>query len=144
MTHTLELRTISGQFGICKIQSGASIPSWAISGKIWSVTRTETEISIVCPREKIPQGAEAERNWRVLEVVGPLSFEMVGVPLSLAAPLAKAGVSIYSVSTFETDLILIREESFEIACRALTKQDIRSLEYNRCRCTNGRQVGNRP
>jgi hypothetical protein len=121
MIHTLELRTISGQFGICKLQSGASIPSWAISGKFWSVTRTETEISVVCPQENMPQGTEAERNWRVLEVAGPLSFEMVGVLLSLAALLAEAGVSIYSVSTFETDLILIREESFEIACRALTK-----------------------
>ena len=121
MTHMLELRTISGQFGICKLQPGDSIPSWAISGKFWSVTRTDAGISVVCSQENMPQGVEAERNWRVLEVVGPLSFEMVGYLLSLAMPLAEAGVSIYSVSTFETDLILIQEESFEIACRALTK-----------------------
>ena len=121
MTHTLELRTISGRFGICKLQPGDSIPPWAISGKLWSVTRTDAGISVVCSQENIPRGVEAERNWRVLEVVGPLSFEMVGVLLSLATPLAEAGVSIYSVSTFETDLILIREESFETACRALTK-----------------------
>ena len=121
MTHILELRTIPGQFGICKLQSGESIPLWAMSGNFWSVTRTENEISVVCPQEHLPRDVKVERNWRVLQVVGPLSFEMTGILLSLTAPLADAGVSIYSVSTFETDLILIQEKSFEIACRALTK-----------------------
>ncbi|MFZ1976531.1 MAG: ACT domain-containing protein [Bacteroidota bacterium] len=121
MTHILELRTIPGQFGICKLQPGESIPLWAMSGNFWSVTRTENEVSVVCPQEQIPRDVEVERNWRVLQVVGPLTFEMTGVLLSLAAPLADAGVSIYSVSTFETDFILIQEKSFEIACRTLTK-----------------------
>jgi hypothetical protein len=61
----------------------------------------------------------AERDWRGLQVVGPLPFEMVGVLSSLAEPLADAGVGILAVSTFETDLILVREESFQAACRAL-------------------------
>jgi uncharacterized protein len=119
MTNTYGLRMIPGQFAICRLQSGDSIPLWAISGKIWSLTRTATELSVVCPQENIPQYVEAERNWRILEVVGPLSLEMVGVLSSLVIPLAEIGVSIFTVSTFETDLILIREKSFEIACKAL-------------------------
>ena len=121
MTHTLQLRTIPGQFAICKLHPGDSIPLWAISGKIWSVTRTATELSIVCPQGSVPQNVEVEQNWRVLQVVGPLPFEMVGVLSSLVTPLAETGVSIFTLSTFETDLILVREKSFEVACQALTQ-----------------------
>jgi hypothetical protein len=121
MAHALKLRMISGQFAICKLQPGESIPSWAISGKIWSVTQTVTELSIVCRQENIPQDVKAEGNWRILEVVGPLPFEMVGVLSALANPLAEKGVSIFTLSTFETDLILVQERSFEIACQTLIK-----------------------
>jgi hypothetical protein len=121
MAHILKLRTIPGQFAICKLQPGESIPFWAISGKIWSVTQTETELSIICLQENLPRDVKAEENWRILEVIGPFPFEMVGVLSSLATPLAEKGVSILTLSTFETDLILVKEESFEIACQTLTK-----------------------
>jgi hypothetical protein len=121
MAHALKLRTIPDRFAICKLQSGESVPSWAISGKIWSVTRTATELSIVCIQENIPQDVKAEGNWRMLEVIGPLPFEMVGVLSSLATPLAENGVSIFTLSTFETDLILVKEKSFKLACQTLTK-----------------------
>lgn len=120
MVHTLKLRTIPGQFAICKLQPGDSIPSWVTSGKIWSVTRTATELSVVCQQEYLPRDVEFEGNWRILEVVGPLPFEMVGVLSSLATPLAEKGVSIFTLSTYETDLILVREKSFEITCQTLT------------------------
>ena len=121
MSHTLRLRAIHGQFAICKLQPEDSIPLWATSGPVWSVTRTATELSVVCSQEKLPQNIEAERNWRILETVGPLPFEMVGVLSSLAVPLTEAGVSVFALSTFETDLILVREKSFEIACQVLNK-----------------------
>jgi uncharacterized protein len=121
MAHTLKLRTIPGQFGICKLQPEESIPFWATSGKIWSVTRNATELSIVCLQENIPQDVKAEGDWRILEVIGPFPFEMVGVLSSLATPLAEKGVSILTLSTFETDFILVKEKSLEIACQTLTK-----------------------
>ncbi len=121
MAHKLRLRRIPEKFAICKLLPGDSIPPWAISGQIWSVTRTPTELSLVCGQSKLPTGFVAERDWRALQVVGPLPFEMVGVLSSLAIPLADAGVSIFAVSTFETDLILVREQSFEAACQILVK-----------------------
>jgi hypothetical protein len=121
MAHKLQLRTIPGQFAICRLHPEDSIPPWAISGQIWSVTRTASELSVVCSQDSLPQNVEAERNWRALQVVGPLPFEMVGVLSSLLIPLMEAGVSIFALSTFETDFILVREKSFEAACQALTQ-----------------------
>jgi hypothetical protein len=121
MAHKLRLRRIPEKFAICKLLPGDSIPPWAISGQIWSVTRTPTELSVVCRQSDLPQGFEAERDWRALQVIGPLPFEMVGVLSSLAVPLADAGVSIFTITTFETDLILVRERSFEAACQTLVK-----------------------
>jgi hypothetical protein len=119
MAHRLKLRRIPEKFAICKLLPGDPIPPWAISGQIWSVTRTPTELSMVCSQSDLPPGFVAERDWRALQVVGPLPFETVGVLSSLAMPLADAGLSIFAISTFETDLILVREQSFEAACQVL-------------------------
>jgi hypothetical protein len=121
MAHKLTLRRIPEKFAICKLMPGDSIPRWAISGQIWSLTRTPTELSLVCGQSNLPPGFVAERDWRALRVIGPLPFEMVGVLSSLAVPLADAGLSIFAISTFETDLILVREQSFEAACQILVK-----------------------
>jgi hypothetical protein len=122
MAHKLTLRRIPEKFAICKLPPENSIPPWAISGKFWSVARTPTELSVVCGQSNLPPGFEAERDWRALQVVGPLPFEELGVLSSLAVPLADAGLSIFAISTFETDLILVREQSFEAACQILVKE----------------------
>jgi len=121
MHSRIRLQAIPEKFAICKLPPKARIPTWAMSGKFWSVTRTATELSVVCEQSRVPSRAAAERNWRILQVVGPLPFEMVGVLSSLTSPLAKGGLSIFAISTFETDLLLVREESLEKACRILEK-----------------------
>jgi hypothetical protein len=119
MAHKLKLRKISQQFAVCRLAPDAPLPSWATSGEIWSVTRIPTELSVVCTQNSLPQNLAAERNWIALQVVGPIPFGMVGVLSSLTVPLADAGVSIFALSTFETDFVLVRDESFEIACQVL-------------------------
>jgi hypothetical protein len=119
MAHKLKLRKISEQFAVCRLALDAPLPSWATSGEIWSVTRTPTELSVVCTQNGLPQNLAAERNWVALQIVGPIPFGMVGVLSSLTVPLADAGVSIFALSTFETDFVLVRDESFEVACRVL-------------------------
>jgi len=85
----------------------------------WSVTTTATELSIVCPAGSEPTGSEVVGPWRVLSVDGPLDFALVGILESLLAPLAAAELSVFTVSTFDTDhLSLVRAEDLErtIAC----------------------------
>ena len=72
-----------------------------------SITRTPDELSIVCPEEAVPpDDVTSEDGWRALKVPGPIPFETTGVLAGIAAPLAAAGISIFAISTFDTDYVL--------------------------------------
>lgn len=87
-----------------------------------SVTRTADELSVVCTEGFVPEGVRCEKGWRVLKLEGPFEFSEVGVLASVAAPLAEVGVSIFAVSTFETDYVLVKDEQLEPAVGALRER----------------------
>ena len=97
------------------------IPVWAFSsGGFVSITRTEEELSIVCDERLVPfEFVAVERGFRMLMVVGPLDFSLTGVMASIAGPLAEAGVSLFAISTYDTDYVLVREERLGEAVEAL-------------------------
>lgn len=107
------------RYAIVRLDPDAEVPAWATTGPVSSVTRTESELSIVCREDVVPDGSRAERGWRVLEVAGPLAFTLTGVLASLTTPLAAAGVTLFALSTFETDYLLVREHDLERASAAL-------------------------
>lgn len=84
-----------------------------------SLTRTRDELSVVCAQHLVPNELQAERDWRCLGVVGPLPFALTGILLSLAQPLAEQGISIFAVSTFDTDYLLIKASTLGAAIAAL-------------------------
>jgi hypothetical protein len=92
---------------VCRLDPADPVPTW-IGGSFWSVTRTADELSVICPAAEVPTGVKAESPWRSLRVAGTLDFSMVGVLASLAAPLAQAGISIFVISTFDSDYLLVR------------------------------------
>jgi hypothetical protein len=98
------------------------VPGWADSTVFCVVTRTSEELSIVCPESSVPPGVRGERGWRALRVEGSLDFDEVGILASLAAPLAEAGVSVFVISTYGTDYVLVRDDQLESARAALTER----------------------
>jgi hypothetical protein len=86
------------------------------------MTRTEDELSIVSSTTDVPSGVNAEMGWRCLRVEGPLSFELTGIVAGLSAPLARAEIPIFVVSTYDTDYLLVRTHDLERACDALRGQ----------------------
>ena len=82
----------------------------AATGAFWSVTRTGDELSVICPADAVPEGAEVQHGWRGLQVAGPLDFALTGVAAALTAPLAEAGVSVLPVATYDTDYLFVRED----------------------------------
>lgn len=75
-----------------------------------SVTRTAQELSVVCADSMVPELAHAERNRRLLQIEGTLAFTLIGVLASVAAPLAAAEISVFAVSTYDTDYLLVSEK----------------------------------
>lgn len=116
----LELRVLTGEVVVARLPAGCAPPPLAtLSGPIVSVTTTREEVSVVCGPDSVPPGATVEPGWRVLQVVGPLDFALVGVLASLAGALAEAGISIFAVSTFDTDHLLVRADALDGAVGAL-------------------------
>lgn len=117
----LTLLMLDGSFAICKLAADAPIPPWATAGHFLSITRTAEELSVVVPQDAVPEGVVSERGWRCLRVTGTMPFSAVGVLASLTAPLAEASISVFAVSTFDTDYLLMKGTDFERAVTALTQ-----------------------
>jgi len=95
------------------------IPEWAQSGGFFSVTRTAEELSIVCEESSVPDSIRTDRDWVALKLEGPFPFSLTGVLSSFLTPLAEQGISIFAVSTFDTDYVLVKRETLDAATRVL-------------------------
>jgi hypothetical protein len=118
-TSRLALLGVAGSFAVCKLPAGSPLPAWATAGDFFSVTRTTDELSVVCREEAVPEGVVCERGWRCLRVAGAMPFTLVGVLASLTTPLASAGVSVFAISTFDTDYLLVPAGDLPRAVAAL-------------------------
>jgi hypothetical protein len=116
---TFELSLLSQLFSICRFSGDAAVPEWAWQGGFCSVTRTQEELSIVVETEVVPVGSRSETNWRVLKAHGPFELSEVGVLVSLVGPLAAGGVSVFTISTFDTDYLLVQTAQWPAARAAL-------------------------
>ncbi len=113
---TLELLPMT--FAVCQLPLDAGVDT---ASPYMFFARTDTEASLVCESEKIPQNAlRVEPDWRCLRVRGPLDFSLVGILSNIAGCLAEAGVAIFAVSTYDTDYILVKAAQLDRAVAALS------------------------
>ena len=122
MPPSIHLDAIDARLAVCRLDARSDIPSWVDrSSGFTSVTRTTDELSVVCAHDDVPEGVPMEGPWRAFRVHGPIVMTLIGVVAALANPLADAGISIFAVSTFDTDYILVHEPDFDAAVDALTQ-----------------------
>lgn len=119
----LTIRLLPHRLSICRLAADAAIPSTLLQAHagFLSITRTADELSIVCPEALVPKDAKAEHGWRAFQVQGPLDFSLTGIIAALTAPLSEAKISVFTVATFDTDYLLVREKDLEGAISALEK-----------------------
>ena len=118
----LTLSILPEKIGICHFDKNSPIPDWALEKtNFTSITRTMDELSITLPQEKIPGGVMVERDWRAFKLEGDVELASIGIIAALAKPLAEAGISIFNVSTYETNYILVEEKNLEKAKNILSK-----------------------
>jgi uncharacterized protein len=109
---------------VCRLPAGSPWPTPPGAGSFLSVTESDGELSIVCPAHLAPPGSQVESGWRALTVVGPLDFSMVGVIARLAGVLAAAGLSVFVISTFDTDHLLVKADALPRAVTALREDGL--------------------
>jgi len=108
-------------FVICRLDKDAPIPDWAVQGNLYSVTRTKDELSIVCPLINVPKGIVCNQGWSCLKFKGPLDLSLTGIISSIASTLERENISLFSISTYDTDYVMVKEKNLEQAIFALTK-----------------------
>jgi len=116
---TLTLDLLSDELAVCRLPVDAAVPNWAWSGELTSITSSDDELSVVCAADPVPDDVQHTAGWRALKVRGPLDFSLVGILAGLSSTLADAGVSIFAISTYDTDYILVRDEQLDAAVEAL-------------------------
>jgi hypothetical protein len=117
----VRLALLDIRLAVCRLEPAAGMPAWfALEPPLTAAVVRRRELTLVCPEASVPDGVTAERGWRALEVAGPLDLTMTGVMAALSGALAGAGVSLFAVSSYDTDVLLVRDAQLADAISALT------------------------
>jgi len=115
----MTLQKLKPDFTVCKIADVAHV---GFTREFVFLGKTDEEISLVCETSHVPANAtEAESGWRALRVSGVLDFGLIGIIAKISNILAQAGISVFVVSTYNTDYILLKNESFDEGITALVE-----------------------
>jgi uncharacterized protein len=129
MPVSLTLTLLPQPFAVCQLPAGSAVPAWAVRASTFSITRTADELSIVCDEAAVPPDAELAastkivRDWRAFKFEGPFDFALTGIMLAVLKPLADAGVGVFTLSTYDTDYVLVKAAQLQPAITALARAD---------------------
>ena len=117
----MTLEILKNEFSVLKISPDHQIPNWVYDSDFYSVSKSSEELSLVVESQVIPKDfdSEIESNWKAMKVSGILDFSLTGILSSIASPLADNKISLFAVSTFNTDYILVKEDFLSKALEVL-------------------------
>jgi hypothetical protein len=119
----LTLRRLSETFAIHSLSRESPIPDVVFNTPIFFLAKTYDEISLVLPEYIEIDSEEVETGWQAFEVVGPLDFSLTGIMSNISTVLANEKISIFAISTFDTDYVLVKSDKFEAAKTALIQNN---------------------
>ena len=117
----LVLSMLSETFTIHKLSPDASIPEEILKSNFYSVSKTEKELSLVCSEVFEFQSLQSSNGWKCIKVKGPLDFNLTGILASISDILTRGKISIFAISTFDTDYILVKSQEVSLARKKLKK-----------------------
>ena len=115
----LTLKVIKQMLTIHRYAADSQIPVQVYDCEFYSITRTDEELSIVCSATVQIKGDSSSTDWLGFKVQGPLDFSLTGILAELSAVLAQASISIFAISTYDTDYILVKADKMQAATRVL-------------------------
>lgn len=115
----MKLKLFLEEYAVCRLNSNSKMPTWIDTKNFYSITKTDDELSVVCSNNNIPSDVKSEKEWRILKILGPLDFSLIGILSKISGLLADNKISIFAISTYDTDYILIKENDIKNACKIL-------------------------
>lgn len=118
----MNLKVIEGHFSVCRLNADSPFPDWALLSSFYSISKSADELSVVCESKYVSdKDIKEESGWSLIKVIGPLDFSLTGILASLANPLAEAELSLFAISTFETDYLMVKKINLLKAIQVLEK-----------------------
>ena len=115
----LTLTVLNDIYTIHRLGHSSSIPLNVLEAGFYAITKTDEELSIVCPASIAIEGSKKDSGWSCLKVAGPLDSSLTGILAKISNALAQAKISIFAISTYNTDYILVKSENVESAKNVL-------------------------
>jgi hypothetical protein len=123
----LELELLDGTFTIHRLSPSAKIPEEVFGESFFSIVKTEEELSIICRNSLTLNSEHCHQRWSCIKVAGPLDLNATGILAKLSKVLAKAQISIFAISTYDTDYILVKSDKETVAVAALNDAGFRFI-----------------
>jgi len=120
------LKVLQKKHSILKFQADSVIPEWIYLSDFYSITKTQEELSVVTEQpDSLEENITGSKDWRVFKIIGPLDFSMIGVIADISNILKDARVPIFTISTYNTDYILVKQKDLDSTIKSL-----RDKNYN--------------
>jgi len=116
----MKLKVIKHEFVICQVDSVEKID---FTDEFVFIAKTDEELSVVCTKETIPKKTlQCDEGWRAIRIEEKLDFSLIGILAKISDILAKNKIGIFVVSTYNTDIIFVKEEQLLEAIVALKQE----------------------
>ena len=122
----MEIKKINQEFSVCQVEDYSFVN---LDSEYSFIRKTDEEKSLVCITSEVPQNViQRDDGWKAFRLQGVLNFSLIGILSKIAAILADHSISIFAVSTYNTDYILIKKENYEKAIRTLINAGYEIIE----------------
>jgi len=116
----LNLIVLAKKYSICKFMKDSVLPDWIYSSDFYSITKTKDELSVVTYQtDSLSEKINVSKDWRILEVAGSLDFSLIGIIAEISNILKGEKISIFTISTYDTDYFLVKKRDLNNAINAL-------------------------
>lgn len=115
----MELKILDNKLKVVKLKPNETVPEIVYKQEFYSITKTDEELSIVVNEDVNILSDIVEYNWKAIKIVGTLDFSLIGILSKISNILAQAEISIYALSTYNTDYILVKDDKLEKAIKVL-------------------------
>ena len=124
----MQLKILNNKLKVVKLKSNETVPEIVYKQEFYSITKTDEEQSIVLDEGIEIQSNIVEDNWRAIKIVGTLDFALIGILSKISTILAQSEISIFAISTYNTDYILVKADKLEKAIKVLEQNEYKFIQ----------------
>jgi hypothetical protein len=128
----MNLMILDGIYAIYKYKVETPLPRWIRSSDLYSITKTRDELSVVAiQNDRMLKDVFINRDWRIIKIEGPLDFSLVGIIADISAVFKKRQIPIFTLSTYDTDYVLVKQNDLYAGIQALKESGYNVLQENK-------------